>query len=121
MQDRRWLTRVFVGPRTLWLSFFRCFSRRTRIREERDTRESDGGIGGGKEDKANQTVNNCGTAERKVSLGGGGGGGGGAVAGGVGYGEKVEGWTLGRTGEGSGVVGVVEDALPAAKLGEFYS
>lgn len=37
------------------------FGVRTEARNER----KNGGVGGGWEDKANQTVNNCGTAERK--------------------------------------------------------
>lgn len=65
----------------------------------------DDGVGGGWEDKANQTVNNRGTAERKGSerraVASGGGGGGGSE----GRGLRVRGY----------------DASPAAKLAEFYS
>lgn len=60
----------------------------------------DDGVGGGWEDKANQTVNNRGTAERK-----------GCERRGAASGTRSEG-----RGESEGY-----DASPAAKLAEFYS
>lgn len=46
------------------------------VRAEARNERKDGGVGGGWEDKANQTVNNCGTAERKGGEARGGGAGG---------------------------------------------
>lgn len=54
-----------VAARSVRLSFTGEGGLVFGVRAEARNERKDGGVGGGWEDKANQTVNNCGTAERK--------------------------------------------------------